>query len=225
MSGSTSGSLGGPNAGDADAWLVRYDSAGHQTWIRQFGTFVGDAAFACASDGSGGVYLSGATEGSLGGPNAGSYDAWLARYDGGLTASRYCTPAVSNSTGQPGVLTAIGNNSVQANDVTLVASHVSLNSFGIFLTSRDQGITFPMSNSQGRLCLGGFIGRYVNAGQIMNSGATGTLSLAIDLPAMPSPFGNVAVQPGDTWNFQGWHRDANPNATSNFTDAVSITFF
>jgi hypothetical protein len=30
--------------------------------------------------------------------------------------------------------------------------------------------------------------------------------------------------PGETWYFQAWHRDANPTLTSNFTDAVSITF-
>ena len=30
--------------------------------------------------------------------------------------------------------------------------------------------------------------------------------------------------PGQTWNFQAWYRDANPTVTSNFTDAVGITF-
>ncbi len=29
---------------------------------------------------------------------------------------------------------------------------------------------------------------------------------------------------GDTWNFQCWYRDNNPVPTSNFTDAVSVTF-
>ena len=27
------------------------------------------------------------------------------------------------------------------------------------------------------------------------------------------------------WYFQLWHRDANPTLTSNFTDAVAVTFF
>ncbi|MCP3916270.1 MAG: hypothetical protein GY711_12005 [bacterium] len=31
-------------------------------------------------------------------------------------------------------------------------------------------------------------------------------------------------QPGETWNFQCWYRDNNPGPTSNFTDAVSVTF-
>jgi hypothetical protein len=83
MSGDTLGSLGGPNAGSGDAWLARYDSAGNQLWIRQFGTNTPDVAYAAAPDGSGGVYVSGGTAGSLGGPFAGGYsDAWLARYDG-----------------------------------------------------------------------------------------------------------------------------------------------
>lgn len=41
---------------------------------------------------------------------------------------------------------------------------------------------------------------------------------------MPRTMGFVAVQPGDIWYFQAWHRDANPGPTSHFTDAVSVTF-
>ncbi|MCP3996840.1 MAG: hypothetical protein GY722_17525 [bacterium] len=32
------------------------------------------------------------------------------------------------------------------------------------------------------------------------------------------------VLPGDTWTFQCWFRDHDPALTSNFTDAVSVTF-
>jgi hypothetical protein len=81
VSGRTEGSLGGPNAGGEDAWLARYDGAGNQLWIRQLGTSAGDYAHAAAADVSGGVYVSGVTQGSLGGPNAGGEDVWLARYD------------------------------------------------------------------------------------------------------------------------------------------------
>ncbi len=44
----------------------------------------------------------------------------------------------------------------------------------------------------------------------------------MDLTAVPQPTGNVAVQPGDTWNFQAWYRDI--GNTNNFTDAVSVLF-
>jgi hypothetical protein len=75
------------------------------------------------------------------------------------------------------------------------------------------------------LCLGGGIGRYVGSGQIKNSGAGGAFQLALDLTQTPTPTGLVTVVAGDTWNFTAWHRDAvGGSVTSNFTDAVSITF-
>ncbi len=80
--GSSDAGLGGPSAGNSDAWVARYDGSGNQSWIRQIGTSTSDVAVASASDGSGGVYVAGRSNGSLGGPNLGSFDAWLARYDG-----------------------------------------------------------------------------------------------------------------------------------------------
>ncbi|HVS10459.1 MAG TPA: hypothetical protein VMS76_11340, partial [Planctomycetota bacterium] len=56
-------------------------AAQKELWVRQFGTTVDDDAYAAAPDGSGGVYVGGATLGALGGPKVGSHDAWLARYD------------------------------------------------------------------------------------------------------------------------------------------------
>jgi hypothetical protein len=224
VGGYTDGNLVGQNAGDRDIWIARYDGAGTQSWIRQSGTNDYDHASTLAPDGSGGVYLSGYTTGTLGATGAGGMDAWLARYEGGLDAARYCTPGVPSSTGQPGVIAATGSNVVQGNDVTLMASNLPLHSFGLFLTSRDQGNTYPVNNSQGRLCLGGSIGRYVGPGQIKNSGTSGAFSLAIDLTSLPQPLGHVTAQPGDAWSFQTWYRDANPTSTSNFTDAVTVTF-
>jgi hypothetical protein len=81
VSGSTLGNLGGPIAGAGDAWLARHDNAGNQLWIRQWGTSVGDDALAAEADGSGGVYVTGRTWGSLGGPQLGDSDVWLARFD------------------------------------------------------------------------------------------------------------------------------------------------
>ncbi|MDG1984154.1 MAG: hypothetical protein P8M11_06290, partial [Planctomycetota bacterium] len=71
----------------------------------------------------------------------------------------------------------------------------------------------------------GAIGRYVGPGQIVNSGATGEVTLPLDLTQTPQPTGFVSVQPGETWNFQAWYRDSvGGSATSNFTDGLSITF-
>jgi hypothetical protein len=80
--GDTANSLGGPSAGGTDAFLARYDSDGVQLWMRQFGTPMLEYATALSHDGSGGVFIGGVTEGSLGSQNAGMIDAYVARYDG-----------------------------------------------------------------------------------------------------------------------------------------------
>jgi len=139
--------------------------------------------------------------------------------------TRYCSPAVANSTGAPAEIGASGTASVAANDLTLTASALPLNSFGFLLTSRNQGSVSQPGGSQGVLCLGGQIGRYVGPGQIRNSGATGMYSLQVNLTQTPTPQGPVAVSAGETWNFQWWYRDAvGGAATSNFTDGLSVGF-
>ncbi|MCH7792788.1 MAG: hypothetical protein IID31_10990, partial [Planctomycetes bacterium] len=81
VAGYTRHNLGGPSAGGTDVFLARYDDTGNQLWIRQFGTSSNELARALAPDGAGGVIVAGSTSGSLGGPSAGSSDAFLARYD------------------------------------------------------------------------------------------------------------------------------------------------
>jgi hypothetical protein len=73
--------LGGPNAGDIDAWIAKYDAEGTQLWTRQFGTPAGDGNYAVATDEMGNVYTSGYTLGSLASPNAGGLDAFITKYD------------------------------------------------------------------------------------------------------------------------------------------------
>jgi Ca2+-binding RTX toxin-like protein len=81
VTGYTNGSLGGLNAGSFDAWVARYDTNGNQVWIQQFGTSESDYATNLAVDNSGKVYITGFTEGSLGGINNGAVDAWIAKFD------------------------------------------------------------------------------------------------------------------------------------------------
>jgi hypothetical protein len=146
---------------------------------------------------------------------------------GGVTTNigtNYCV-ANPNSTGATGAMGASGSALVVDNDVTLEASSLPNNSFGFFLTSTTQGAIANPGGSQGVLCLGGAIGRYVGMGQIKNSGATGAISLAIDLTAHPTPTGLVQVTAGQTWNFTAWYRDVvGGTATSNFADGLSIDF-
>ncbi|MCP3917426.1 MAG: hypothetical protein GY711_17915 [bacterium] len=135
---------------------------------------------------------------------------------------RYCGPALPNSSGLPARIEAEGSAHVADNDVTLTALDLPVGEFGYFLVGSNQGM-FQPPGSQGILCLTcGFqgcsgIGRFNRPGSIIQ-GPVG--SITVDLTALPlSP--PVAVVPGDVWNFQCWFRDL---ASSNFTDAISITF-
>ena len=144
---------------------------------------------------------------------------------GNQIGTNYCGPANANSTGASAVIEASGTASVAANDVNLFARSLPNNAFGFFLTSRTQGFVQNPGGSAGNLCLSGAIGRYVGPGQIKNSGSSGSFLLTLNLPTTPTPSGPVAIQPGETWHFQAWHRDAVGGvATSNFTDAVRIQF-
>ena len=77
----TLGNLGGQNAGSYDPWLVKYDSNGNQLWVEQFGTVGDDQAFRVHVDSQDNIFLAGYTDNNLEGTNAGSFDAWVAKYD------------------------------------------------------------------------------------------------------------------------------------------------
>lgn len=144
---------------------------------------------------------------------------------GGGTGVNFCGPAVPNSSGFPATMTASGSITVADNNLTISATDLPQNSFGFFLTSTTQNTVGQPGGSQGVLCLGGSVGRFVGPGQIQNSGALGEISLALDLSQQPTPTGLVQVQPGETWSFQAWFRDAvGGQVTSNFTDGLEVTF-
>jgi len=81
ISGFTEGSLGGTNAGGNDAFLRKYNASGTLQWTRQFGSSENDQGNGVSADGFGGVYITGRTDGSLEGTNAGGADAFLRKYD------------------------------------------------------------------------------------------------------------------------------------------------
>ena len=80
-SGYTGGNLGGPNVGDKDAFLGKFDSAGNEVWTTQFGTSERDESWSVAVDASGNSFIIGRTRGDLGGPNAGDYDVFLGKFN------------------------------------------------------------------------------------------------------------------------------------------------
>jgi hypothetical protein len=81
LAGYTSSALNGPNAGDLDLFVSKYDDSGSLLWTRQQGTAGRDAGMGVSADAVGNVYVTGSTTGSLGGPNAGAEDAFLTKYD------------------------------------------------------------------------------------------------------------------------------------------------
>jgi hypothetical protein len=147
--------------------------------------------------------------------------AWIGT-GGTSIGTNYCGPANLNSTGQSAEISAFGSTLASANFVTLTAAKLPQNVFGYFLNSDVQGFTPFPPGSSGNLCLAGGIGRYVK--DVGNTGGAGELVLDLDLTALPRPNGTHSVVAGETWNFQCWFRDADPNTTSNFTDGIELVF-
>jgi hypothetical protein len=164
--------------------------------------------------------------------DADAWEGWLAAVEspGVLSVEgscnpgplRYCTPAVANSTGQPGSISATGSTIAADNDLTLLASNLPPNQFGFFMNSHVQGLVMNPGGSQGHLCLGGAIGRYNMP--VLSTGTAGSMTLVLDLTSTPTPSGPATIIAGQGWNFSAWYRDANPTSTTNLTDAVSIMF-
>jgi len=145
-------------------------------------------------------------------------------YTDELISTTYCSPAVNNSTGGPATIGATGSNVASDDDVTLTVTGLPTNQFGYFLRGTMQGSSVNHLGSQGNLCLGGDLGRLNRSGEILNSGASGEYSLQLPLTNLPTSTGTESVMMGDTRTFQSWYRDRNPMPTSNFSDAVEITF-
>ena len=80
-SGQTTGSLGGPNAGDQDNFLAKHDAAGNLLWTRQFGTSGDETSSGSWIDPLGNVYRAMTTNGALGGAHLGDYDIVVVKYD------------------------------------------------------------------------------------------------------------------------------------------------
>ena len=126
---------------------------------------------------------------------------------------------VPNSTGEASSLRAVGVDQAAFNDLELHLVNMPPGSVVLPLVSKTSGFTANPAGSTGNLCLGGAIGR----GILFTTGGTSTFRVFPQL--LPQPNGFTAAQPGETWFFQVWHRDqVAGNATSNFSDALAVTF-
>jgi hypothetical protein len=99
--------VGGTNG---DALLSKHDSAGNLIWSRQFGSAGYDMINSVSADQLGNVYVTGSTDGSLGGPNAGSTDTFVAKYDG--AGNRLWILQLGASGGDSGIGVAAGGNGI-----------------------------------------------------------------------------------------------------------------
>ncbi len=124
--------------------------------------------------------------------------------------ANYCLSGANGA-----VIAATGSESVAANDLTLVASGVPVNQFGIFYYG-DTQLQLPFG--LGFRCVGGTNGIF-RLGPPINSGSGGEIVRAVDLTSPPHASGQIL--PGSTWNFQGWFRSG---TTFDLTDGVSISF-
>ncbi|MCP4006460.1 MAG: hypothetical protein GY725_19965 [bacterium] len=127
--------------------------------------------------------------------------------------------AAPNSTGEPAKLAGFGNALIQHNCLTLKATDLPPMQFGYFLMSAAQGYVPLFGGSQGNLLLSLPFFRFSR--DVLVSDLAGEASFALDLAALPQ---GIALQPGETWNFQMWFRDTNPGSTSNTTNGLAVTF-
>src|SRR5919198_1784405 len=73
---------GQTNIGDYDGFIVKFDPAGNEVWVRQFGTKVEDYTLAVTLDRDGNPILAGETSGLMAGASAaGGLDGLVRKYD------------------------------------------------------------------------------------------------------------------------------------------------
>lgn len=171
----------------------------------------GDVAESIPRDLGGGVRVRGAAVG-------------LGPYEGGTLGSPYCN-VTANSTGVPSTVFVDGTG-VAGDTIRLRSFDGPPQQFGFFLVAQSAGVTNFPGGSMGILCLGGQIGRVnqlsnifqFNAGGVSQT-ASATGEAIVDTSQLPSFLG--AIQSGETWRFQAWHRD---RASSNFSTPMAVLF-
>jgi len=126
-------------------------------------------------------------------------------------------PGASNSTGGGATLTVTGVAKAGVNGVTARAEDLPRQAFAFVLAAQSNGIPVMPPGSQGWLCLGDPIRRLGHT--LSQATPTGSWTAPLDLPQV-----GIDPQPGDTWIFQLWYRDANPHPTSNLTNTVRVTW-
>jgi len=128
-----------------------------------------------------------------------------------------------NKTGHGSTLQASGNTSYQADDLFLQMRELPPNSFHRLYMGPVQ-MSAPFGNGQ-RLVGPGNLGYYRYP--ILQANAQGFSSFGPGIIAHSQGFGGLgAIMLGQTWHFQGWHRDIGGPCGQffNLTNGLSVTF-
>ncbi len=140
------------------------------------------------------------------GAQAGTPDGW------GLLGQTLCSGEL-NSTGGSANFRIFGSDDPNDNQLVLDVNNLPTFSYGQFIMSKTTQ-SMPLDN--GTLCLGQPLLRI--GASLGSAWVTGTVGHKLDLSALPA---GAAVQPGQTWYFQYWYRDA---GSSNLSNAEGVTF-
>ena len=138
VTGSTGGSLpGNTSFGQLDVFLAKFDPSGTLLFARQFGTPFNDIGRGIALDGSGNIFITGWTEGSLGSTSSGQQDVFLAKIDpfGNLTIRQFGTPF--NDIGYGVALDSGGNVFVTGSTGGSLPPNISFGQLDVFLARFD----------------------------------------------------------------------------------------
>lgn len=128
-----------------------------------------------------------------------------------------------NSTGERATL-RLGGSPFAGDQLTATVSGLRPGGmFGLLAVSDQLSGPMPLLGSQGSLCLGGNVGRFL--GTIQQANAAGQHVFPVNTSSMPIGTMPQMAEPGSTYAFQGWHRDrVGGVATSNTSTAVALTF-
>jgi hypothetical protein len=139
--------------------------------------------------------------------------------DGAIGAPS-CVAAL-NSTGAPATIAGLGSLTLPNDRVILNVDGLPPQTLGYFIASQTADFTPGAGGSSGNLCVGGSPLRFANS-ILRATPQAGTVSFRAPVLMLP---GGGAVQPGETWYFQLWFRDAvGGAATSNFSPALELGF-
>lgn len=138
------------------------------------------------------------------------------------SGNQYCYGS-PNSTDQRGFLQLQGDRSTNTSKV-LTGVGLPPGVFGFFIMGRGSDELPGAGGSAGTLCIGGAeIGRDTQF--VLQANPGGGILRVLDPAHLITSTGTQAAMSGERWNFQFWHRDvAGGTATSNFTNAVALTF-